>query len=42
MQLVIIFATLDCVSRDEIIVYPYDGTFLERLEFTITIGQSRI
>ena len=41
-QSVTIFATLDCVTRYEIIVHPYDGTFLRRPELTIAMGQSRI
>ena len=42
VQLVIIFAALDCVTRYEIIVRPYDGTLLGRPELTIVMGQLRI
>ena len=42
MQLVTIFATLNCVTQDEIIVRPYDGTLLGRPELTIAMDQSRI
>ena len=42
VQPVTIFAALDCVTQDEIIVRPYDGRLLERLELTIAMGQSRV
>ena len=42
MQPATIFVALDCVTQDEIIVRPYDGTLLERPELTIAMGQSRI
>ena len=42
MQPITIFMALDCVTRDEIIVHPYDGLLLRRLKLTIAIGQSRI
>ena len=42
LQPVTIFATLDCVTQDEIIVHPYDETPLGRPELTIAMGQSRI
>ena len=42
MQPVTIFATLDYVIQDEIIVHPYDGTLLRRPELTIAKGQLRM
>jgi len=42
VQSVIIFAALDCITRDEIIVYAYEGALLGSPELTIAIGQSRI
>ena len=42
VQPINIFVALDCVTQDEIIVCPYDGTPLGRLKLTIAIGQSRI
>ena len=42
MQPVTIFVALDCVTQDEMIVRPYDGMLLRRLELTIAMGRSRI
>lgn len=42
VQQVTISVALDCVTRDEIIVRPYDGSLLRRPELTIAMGQSRI
>ena len=42
VQSITIFAALDCITRDEIIVRPYDGAPLGRSELTIALGQSRI
>ena len=42
MQPGTISAALDCVTRDEIIVRPYDGTLLRRPVLTIALGQSGI
>ena len=42
MQLVIIFAALDCITRDEVIVCAYDGALLGSPELIIAIGQLRI
>ena len=42
MQSVTIFVTLDRVTRDEIIVCPYDGVLLGRPELIIAMGQSKI
>ena len=42
MQPVTISAALDRVIQDEIIVCPYNGSLLGRLELTIAMGQSRI
>ena len=42
MQPVTIFATLDYVTRDEIVVRPYDGRLMGSLELTIAMGQSRV
>ena len=33
---------LDYVTSSEMVVRPYDGLLLERLELTIAMGQSRI
>ena len=42
MQPVTIFVTLDRVTRDEIIVCPYDGVLLGGPELTIAMGQFKI
>ena len=42
VQPVTIFETLDYVIQDEIIVHPYDGTLLRRLELIIAKGQLRM
>ena len=42
VQPVTIFATLDYVIQDEIIVHPYDGTLLRRPELIIAKGQLRM
>ena len=34
VQPIAFFAALDCITRDEIIVCPYDDTLLGRLELT--------
>ena len=42
MQPVTISVALDYIIRDEMIVRPYDGSLLGRLELTIALGQLRI
>ena len=41
VQLVTIFAALDCVTWDEMIVHPYGDSLLGRPELTIALGYSR-
>ena len=38
VQLVTIFMALNCITRDKVIVRPYDGSLLGRLELTIAMG----
>ena len=42
MQPVTIFAAMDCVTQDDIIVRLYNGMLLGRPELTNAICQSRI
>ena len=42
VQPVTIFAALDYVTQDEIVVYPYDGRLMASLELTIAMGQLRV
>ena len=37
-QPITISTTLDCVTKGEIVVRPYDGSLLRRPELTITMG----
>ena len=41
VQPITISTALNWVIRDEMIVRPYDGSLLGRLELTIAMGQSR-
>ena len=38
MQPVTISATLNCITWGEMVVRPYDGSLLRRLELTIAYG----
>ena len=42
MQPVTIFAALNYVTQDEIVVCPYDRRLMGSLELTIAMGQSRV